>query len=87
MPTLYCTTSTSLPHWDGNRVLFEITEGGIQVSCAISGAALDALGEGRCTKPADPLGRFARAHLRIEILARDKLQARRPGVSGRLRKL
>jgi Protein of unknown function (DUF1488) len=84
MPVLYCTTSTSLPHWDGNCVLFEITEHGVQVPCAVSGAALEALGEERWTEPADPLERFARARLRIEALARDKLHARRPGVSGRL---
>lgn len=84
MPILYCTASRSVPHWDGSRVLFEIAEAGVQIPCAISGAALETFGEGRCTKPADALGRFARAYLRIETLARDKLQARRPGVSGRL---
>lgn len=74
----------SLPYWDGTRVLFEMSEGGMQVPCAISRAALEAIDVVRCTERPDLLERFAQARLFIEALALDKLHARRPGVTGRL---
>ncbi len=84
MPVLYCTTSASLPRWDGSRVLFDITDGGNQVPCAISRMALEEIGEAPCGTTAELLGCFARARGRIEGFALDKLHSRPLGVSGRL---
>ena len=84
MPFFSWMTSPSLPRWDGNRVLFEITDGNEQIPCAISRAALEAISERRCFRAADLLGCYANARGRIERLALEKLRARPVGVSGRL---
>ena len=36
MAILSCVTSTSMPYWDGGRILFEIIDGDAYVPCAIS---------------------------------------------------
>src|ERR1700693_1832628 len=84
MPFFSWMTSPSLPRWDGNRVLFEITDGNEQIPCAISRAALEQISERRCFKTADLLGCFANARGRIETLAWEKLRATPDGISGRL---
>lgn len=84
MTVLCCTNSVTLPRWDGNCVLFEISVGGEPVRCAISRMALEAIDDLPCAKMADLLERFAKARTRIENLALDKLHARPAGVSGRL---
>jgi hypothetical protein len=77
-------TSPSRPHWDGSRILFDITDRNEQIPCAISRAALEQISERRCFKTADLLGCFAKARGRIETLALEKLRARPDGISGRL---
>ena len=84
MVHLHSTTPPSFPIWDGGRVLFEITDGGERIPCAISRVALEDIGERRLFKTADLLGCFAQARGRIEGLALEKLHARPDGVSGRL---
>lgn len=84
MTVLHSITSSSLPHWDGSRILFEIIEGGEQIPCAISRGALEEIGEMRCFRTADLLGCFASARGRIEELALTKLRAMPDGVTGRL---
>jgi uncharacterized protein DUF1488 len=64
--------------------LFEITDKGEQVPCAISRMALEDIGERSLRKTADLLGCFTRARRRIEGLALEKLRARPEGVMGRL---
>lgn len=84
MMYLHNTIPSSVPRWDGGRVLFEIADGGERVPCAISRMALEGIGERRLFKTADLLGCFAGARGRIEGLALEKLHARPDGVSGRL---
>jgi hypothetical protein len=84
MPILYRAASTSRPRWDGNCVLFEMTVDRRQVPCAISRAALEAIGQARCTESAALLERFSSARVRIQGLALEKLHSRAPGVTGRL---
>jgi hypothetical protein len=77
--------SPSRAHWDGTRILFEITDGNEQISCAISQGALEEIGEKRCfSRAADLLECFANARGRIERLALEKLKAGADGISGRL---
>jgi hypothetical protein len=78
-------TTPSRPRWDGSRVIFEINDGnGRMISCAISRAALEAIGGSRCLRSADLLGCFIHARARIERLALEKLRGRPDGISGRL---
>ncbi len=82
MTTLAFAASFSLPRRDGSRVLFEITEGGHRMQCAISRMALEDIGERRLFSAADVLG--ASARMRIEGIALEKLHASLSGISGRL---
>jgi hypothetical protein len=75
---------SSVPYCDSSCVLFEISDGGEVVACAISRMALEDLCGGRCFKPADMLKSFARVRARIETLALDKFRMRADGVTGRL---
>lgn len=84
MTILHSISSSSLPHWDGSRILFEITDGDEHIPCAISRGALEEIGETRCFRTAELLGCFASARGRIEGLALAKLRARPNGVTGRL---
>ncbi len=84
MVHLCFTASSSSPRWDGSRVLFDITEDGQRVPCAISRMALEDIGERRLFRAADLLGCFAKARGRIEAIALEKLHARPGGISGRL---
>jgi hypothetical protein len=84
MAILSCVTSTSVPYWDGGRILFEIVDGNAYVPCAISRMALEEISEKRCFGKADLLACFARGRERIEKLALAKLRARGDGISGRL---
>lgn len=81
---IWLTTSFSLPRYDDSRVLFEISEGGRRLPCAISRMALEDIGERRLFTAADMLGCFARARGRIEGIALEKLHASPSGFSGRL---
>ncbi len=82
MAILSCVASTSMPYWDGGRILFEIIDGDAYVPCAISRIAVEEISEKSCFGKADLLARFASA--RIEKLALAKLRARADGISGRL---
>jgi Protein of unknown function (DUF1488) len=84
MAILSCVTSTSMPYWDGGRILFEIIDGNADVPCAISRMALEEISEKRCFGKADLLACFASARECIEKLALAKLRARADGISGRL---
>jgi Protein of unknown function (DUF1488) len=84
MAILSCVTSTSMPYWDGGRILFEIIDGNAYVPCAISRMALEEISEKSCFGKADLLACFASARERIEKLALAKLRARVDGISGRL---
>ena len=84
MAILSCVTSTSMPYWDGGRILFEIIDGNACVPCAISRMALEEISEKRCFGKADLLACFDSARERIEKLALAKLRARADGISGRL---
>jgi len=84
MAILSCVTSTSMPYWDGGRILFEIIDGDAHVPCAISRMALEEISEKSCFGKADLLASFASARGRIEKLALANLRARADGISGRL---
>jgi hypothetical protein len=84
MAILSCVTSTSMPYWDGGRILFAIIDGDAYVPCAISRMALEEISERSCFGKADLLACFANARERVEKLALAKLRARADGVSGRL---
>ena len=59
--------SPSRARWDGTRILFGITDGNEQISCAISQGALEEIGERPCfSRAADLLECFANARGRIE---------------------
>jgi hypothetical protein len=79
------TAAAPHPRWDGRRVLFEVTDEGRRVACAMSLNALQDLSGRRLFKPADLLECFATARVRIEAIALAKLRARTEGgVSGLL---
>jgi hypothetical protein len=78
------TPSQSAPTCDGTRILFDITEAGEVVPCAISRMALEDMTQGRCFKPADMLKSFARVRDRVEALAAQKFRDLPEGVTGRL---
>jgi hypothetical protein len=84
MAILSCVTSTSMPYWDGGRILFEIIDGKTYVPCAISRMALEEISENSCFGKTDLLACFASARERIEKLALVKLRARADGISGRV---
>ena len=84
MTILNRVTSTTVPYWDGGRVLFEIIDGNCCIPCAISRMALEDLSEKSGFGKADLLACFASARERIEKLALAKLRARADGISGRL---
>ena len=69
---------------DSGRILFDMMDGDTPISCAISQGALEELVQSRCGRPADQLAHFIRLRPRIEALARDKLNARPAGMTGRL---
>jgi Protein of unknown function (DUF1488) len=72
------------PRWDGNRILFDVNDGGQSIACAISRAALEELIATRCFGAADMLRGFVGARDRIERLALAKSRARPDGNMGRL---
>jgi hypothetical protein len=66
----------SAPRWDRNRVLFEITDGGNVVSCAISREALQDISERRYGKPLELLACFGKVRARVERIALAKFRSR-----------
>lgn len=85
MPRMRCVTSSPVPYVDGNQVLFEVSDEGSQVECAISRLALELVVGGRCFRPADLLAGFRKAQAQIENFAIRKFHARPEGMSGRVR--
>ena len=79
-----CITSSSIPHWDGSGVQFEIADGGAAILCTVSRTALDEIGGTHSLRTADLLTCFHLHRSRIEAMAVSKAQARPPCVSGRL---
>jgi hypothetical protein len=68
--------SSSVPRWDGRRVLFEVKHGGREVPCAISPDALRDLTARRCFKPKDVLACFVEARPQVEAIVHGKLRSR-----------
>ena len=74
----------SQPRLAGNRIMFEVEDGGRRIPCAIYQGALHELTGQRHFKSAELLRCFAAALGRIEAIALAKLKARPAGVSGLL---
>lgn len=64
MATLNCVTSTSVPYWNGGRILFEIIDGHGSIPCAISRMALEEISAKNCLGKADFRACFASAIFR-----------------------
>jgi hypothetical protein len=72
------------PRWDGQRVLFTVGIGGVDVACAISRAALETLTGASFIRPRDIVLRFAEQRARIEAIAASILAVRPESVTGTL---
>jgi hypothetical protein len=78
------TASPAHPRCDGRRVLFELSDQGRNIACAISLDALRDLNGMRGDRTAALLECFIAARGRIEAIAWDKYRARSAGVFGTL---
>jgi hypothetical protein len=74
--------AVSNPRWDGQRMLFQLQDADHAIACAISRAALQALGGRRQFRATDLLDCFSAGRERIGAIALGKLRARPGGVTG-----
>lgn len=82
MLSLHTTNSFSRIRWNSKRILFEITEYGCTVPCAISEAALEQVSHHPCAGRGEALAHFAAFQRQIEAAAHAKFEQRGPGSSG-----
>jgi LSD1 subclass zinc finger protein len=80
--TLQNLRPVSRPHWDGNRLTFDIYDGATRVRCAISQAALLDVAERRNLRPAELMDCFMDARPRIEAIASAKFRTRSAHATG-----
>ncbi len=69
--------------WDDNRILFDITEGGRAIACAVSAEALADSGPGHGARRWQLLEAFEKLRPRIERLAHEHYRAA-PGAAGQV---